>query len=66
MKRHHATFVLLILFFTGLIVLWWSNYAGFKTSDEVRAWKERILPALMDVKPSDIRRVEVARGRRRT
>ena len=28
MKRHHATFVLLSLFFTGLLVLWWADYAG--------------------------------------
>ncbi|MBV8677415.1 MAG: DUF4340 domain-containing protein [Planctomycetaceae bacterium] len=61
MKRHHATFVLLSLFFTGLLVLWWTDYAGYKNSDEVRVRQERILPALMDVKPGEIRRVEISR-----
>ncbi|MBV8555028.1 MAG: DUF4340 domain-containing protein, partial [Planctomycetaceae bacterium] len=61
MKRYHATFVLLSLFFTGLLVLWWTDYAGYKNSDEVRVRQERILPALMDVKPGEIRRVEISR-----
>ena len=29
--NHRTTVVLLILFFTGLIVLWWADYAGVPT-----------------------------------
>ena len=63
MKKHHTTVVLLILFFTGLIVLWWADWAGVKTPDELRRMSDRALPELIDLKPPDLRRLEIVRAK---
>ena len=59
--NHRTKVVLLILFFTGLIVLWWTDYAGVPTAEERRLMAGRVLPALMDTPVAEIRRVEIAR-----
>ncbi len=61
MKKHHATFLLLTLFFTGLIVLWWANYTEIPTSQDIEATRSLVLPELMKIAPSDIRRIELSR-----
>ena len=59
--NHRTKVVLLILFFTGLIVLWWADYAGVPTAEQRRQMAGRVLPALMDTPVADIRRVEIVR-----
>ncbi|MEJ7638215.1 MAG: DUF4340 domain-containing protein [Singulisphaera sp.] len=59
--NHRTTVVLLILFFTGLIVLWWADYAGVPTAERRREMAGRVLPALIDTPLADIRRVEIVR-----
>jgi hypothetical protein len=56
MKQHHTIIVLVILFFTGLIVLWWAPRTGVDvdTSDAV-------LPALVKVPLVEIKRLEIER-----
>lgn len=63
MKKHHATIVLLTLFFTGLIVLWWADYAGIPTSQELEATRGLVLPELRKVATGEIRRIEIAQHR---
>ncbi len=61
MKKHHTTFILLTLFFTGLIALWWADYADIPTAEERLKQKGLVLPALLDVRPADVRRLEIDR-----
>jgi hypothetical protein len=60
--RHRTTFVLLILFLTGLGVLWWADYADVPTRDQKIRMLNRLLPELIDTNVTDIRRIEVDRG----
>ena len=64
--RHRTTFVLLILFLTGLGVLWWADYADVPTRDQKSRMLNRLLPELIDTTVTDIRRIEVDRGSART
>ena len=57
MKSHRPTFVLVGLFFAGLLTLWWLESAGVLTESQRREQKEHILPGLMDVPESAISRV---------
>src|SRR5262245_55594657 len=59
MKKHHTTFVLVTLFFTGLIVLWWVDYAGIPTSQEPEANRNLVLPELRSTAAAGIRRIEI-------
>ncbi|MHC5539008.1 DUF4340 domain-containing protein [Singulisphaera rosea] len=59
MKKHHTTIVLLTLFFTGLIVLWWADYAEIPTAEQLRRASGLVLPELNDVQAGEVRRVEV-------
>lgn len=65
MRKHHTTIVLLILFFTGLIVLWWADYAEIPTQERRREMVDRVLPELVDTPPVDIRRLEIDRPKER-
>jgi hypothetical protein len=62
MKTPRTTFALIGLFFAGLIVLWWLDYAGVPTERERLARLSRILPDLIDTPEASIGRVEIARG----
>ena len=59
--RHRTTFVLMTLFLAGLGLLWWADYAEVPTRARQRELLNRLLPALVDVKPGDVARVEVDR-----
>lgn len=59
MKKHHTIIVLLTLFFTGLIILWWADYADVPTNEELRQRSELVLPELRDTSTADIRQIEV-------
>src|SRR3954447_12144854 len=54
MKKHHATFVLAILFLTGLIVLWWAGNSG----DDPNA-SDVVLLTLVKVQATDLKRLEI-------
>ena len=54
-----TTLALLVLFFAGLIGLWWANRAGVPTALERERMAGVVLPGLLDVEPSTIRRVEI-------
>ena len=56
------SFVLVVLFLTGLAVLWWADYADIPDRDKQREILNRLLPELIDTPVTDIRRVEVDRG----
>jgi hypothetical protein len=62
MKTPRTTFALIGLFFAGLLVLWWLDYAGVPTERERLARQNRILPDLIDTPEASIARVEIARG----
>src|SRR4051794_14268179 len=58
--NYRTTVVLLLLFFAGLIGLWWADSAKVLTSLESRRRQGLVLPGLADVAPGDVRRIEVA------
>ena len=52
MKKHHTTFVLLALFFTGLLVLWWADYAEIPDAEQrirIEAFGQRLLRELPEL-----------------
>ncbi|MFO0953655.1 MAG: DUF4340 domain-containing protein [Isosphaeraceae bacterium] len=57
--RHRTTFALLALFFLGLGVLWWADYADIPTDAERRELSSRLLPSLRNVRLDQILRVDV-------
>ena len=46
--RHRTTVVLLVLFLTGLGVLWWADYADVPTREQQQELLNRLLPELID------------------
>lgn len=54
--------LLLILFFGGLVALWWADYAKIPTARQRERMKGRVLPELVEMSPGDIARVEVRGG----
>lgn len=62
MKANHYRFLLIVLFFGGLVALWGLDLSGVRRhSDEVRR-ADRVLPDLIDTPEAEIRRVEIDRG----
>ncbi len=62
MKTFRPTFVLIGLFFAGLLVLWWLEDAGVPTEAQRRGRLSRVLPDLIDVPEAAITRLQVLRG----
>ena len=62
MKTSRTTYVLIGLFFGGLLLLWGLERAGVLTESQRIRRHDRILPALMDLKEADVRKVEIVRG----
>ena len=62
MKKHHTTLLLLTLFFTGLIALWWASYVEVPTSQELAASQHLVLPQLAKTAPGAIRRLTIAQA----
>ncbi len=56
--------VLLLLFFGGLLALWWAEWSGVPTAAERQRRAGVVLPALLDVPAAEIRRITIhdARG----
>ena len=57
MKKHHTTFVLLTLFFTGLILYWWADKAEWEEPGD----SHLVLPALNKTDAKLVRRVVIER-----
>ena len=55
----------IVLFFAGLIGLWWLDYAHVPDRDAARLSEGRVLSGLWDVRPDDVRRVEIDGGPQR-
>lgn len=51
--------LLLILFFGGLVGLWWADYAKIPTARQRERMMGRVLPELVELRPLDVRRVEL-------
>jgi Domain of unknown function (DUF4340) len=62
MKTFRPTFVLIGLFFAGLLVLWWLDDSGVPTEAERRGRLNRVLPDLIDTPEAAITRLEILRG----
>jgi hypothetical protein len=60
--KNRTTFFLLILFFAGLIGLWWAESAKLLTNLEARRREGFVLPELLDIPAGEIGRVAVVRG----
>lgn len=60
MKTPRPTYVLIALFFAGLLALWWLEDAGVLTEAERRGRLSRVLPELIDVPDAAITRLEIA------
>ncbi|MDR3618177.1 MAG: DUF4340 domain-containing protein [Paludisphaera borealis] len=61
MKTSRTTYVLIGLFFAGLLLLWGLEFTGVLTESQRRRRQDRILPALTDVVESGIQKVEIDR-----
>ena len=62
MKTSRATYVLLGLFFAGLLLLWGLDRAGVLTEAERNRRADRVLPDLIDASPDDVHKIEIDRG----
>lgn len=55
-----TTVVLLVLFFAGLTGLWWAGAAKVPDYRQRQLMSGRVLPDLIDVRPEEVRRIEIA------
>ncbi len=62
MKTFRPTFVLIGLFFAGLLALWWLEDSGTLTEAQRRGRSSRVLPELIDVPDNGVTRLEIVRG----
>ena len=60
--NHRGTLALLVLFFAGLVGLWWADRSGVPDREARRRAEPRVLPALLNTRPDEVRRVEIAGG----
>jgi hypothetical protein len=60
-----TTIILLVLFFAGLVGLWWADYAKVPDYRQRQRMFGRVLPELVDVRPEEIRRIEITGGEHR-
>ena len=60
--RHRTTSILLVLFFAGLGVLWYADYAHVPSRLERQNMSNRLLPELIDTPLAEIFRLEIDKG----
>ncbi len=60
--KNRGTFALLALFFAGLVGLWAADYAKVPTQRDRERRRSRVLAGLMEVKPDDVRKIEIEGG----
>jgi hypothetical protein len=54
-----TTFILLLLFFAGLLAVWWLDYHKIPTQSQRQRLAGVVLPELAEVAPGEIKRIEV-------
>ncbi|CAN5621816.1 hypothetical protein BH23PLA1_BH23PLA1_30510 [soil metagenome] len=59
------TIPLLVLFFAGLLALWWADWSGITTEADRRRMSGRVLPELLDTEIADIHRLVIHEGEQR-
>lgn len=60
--KDRGTYLLLVLFFCGLVGLWVADYNRVPTRKQIDRMSTRVLGALIDTKPDDLRKVEILGG----
>ena len=65
MKKHHTTAALLVLFFTGIVVLWWADFADIETNADRAKSSQFVLPELMDLNEFAIQKLEIDDGKQK-
>lgn len=60
-----STWLLLTLFFGGLLTLWWAESSRIPDQQQRRRLSGRVLPQLIDTDPRSVRRVEITGGSER-
>ena len=60
--KDRGTYVLLALFFAGLVGLWVADFARVPTRADLDRMKTRVLSSLIDTKPDDLLKVEILGG----
>lgn len=60
--KTRGTYLLLALFFAGLLGLWAVDQANLPTRDRLERMSNRILPELIDTKPDELRKIELLGG----
>ncbi len=60
--KDRGTYLLLALFFAGLVGLWVADFAKVPTRTQRDRMSNRVLAALIDTKPDDLRKVEILGG----
>jgi hypothetical protein len=60
--KSRGTYVLLVLFFAGLVSLWWADFAQVLTPRQKLRMSSRILPTLIDARPDDLQKIEILGG----
>ena len=60
--KDRGTYLLLALFFAGLVGLWVADFARFPTRAQLDRMSNRVLNTLIDTKPDDLRKVEILGG----
>lgn len=60
--NNRGTYALLALFFAGLCGLWLADFARIPTARDRERMRGRVLVGLADLKPDDLRRIEIVGG----
>ena len=60
--KNRGTYLLLALFFAGLVGLWVADFAQLPTRSQRERMSNRILHELLDTKPDDLRKIEILGG----
>lgn len=63
--KNRGYIVGIVLFFAGLIGLWWLDYAHVPDRDAAKMSEGRVLPGLWEARPDDVQRVEIEGGPQR-
>jgi Domain of unknown function (DUF4340) len=61
--KDRGTYLLLALFFAGLVGLWVADFARVPTNAQKERMSNRVLSSLTDTKPDDLRKVEILGGK---
>jgi hypothetical protein len=60
--KSRGTYLLLTLFFAGLVGLWWADFARIPTRRDILRNSSRIIPELINARPDDLQKIEILGG----